>query len=344
MSDVRVSAENYEKCKDEFAAFRNANRTVARAPEYFRWRYQERPNAAEPVIVCARDASGEIAGALSVIPHHYHVRDAVTRLGVLGDISVSGKHRGKGVAKKMFALLPGLKPVRELAGCIVIPNEDALRPLGKSGWVTATKLERHVKLLNTKEIIARRSSRKISTLVSPALDIFLRLAVREPLLSERKDYSGAPASGFDSRFDELWAAVDKKGMILGLRNRDYLAWRFAGHPVEKYGIYTLSDGSKLRGYIVFHCSGDACHIDDFLCRKEGDSWDYLLSYFIAHVRENVDASKIIINSNPAGPRLRKFGFFKSPDILHFMVLAPGSATEALSEGDSWFITAGDKDV
>jgi len=344
MSDVRVSTEDYEKCKDEFAAFRNANRAAARAPEYFRWRYRERPNAAEPVIVCARDSSGDLAGALSVIPHHYHVCDAVSRLGVLGDISVSEKYRGKGVARKMFALLPGLKAVKDLAGCMVIPNEDAMRPLERSGWVTATKLERHVKLLNTREIIARRSSRKISTLVSPALDFLLRLAVREPRLSARKGFSGAPAAGFDGRFDELWAAVDKKGMVLGLRNRDYLTWRFTGHPVEKYGVYTLTHGQELRGYIVFHCSGGACHIDDFLCLREDGGWEHLLTYFIGHVRKTVDASKIIINCNPAEPSLGKFGFFKSPDILNLMVLAPGAAPGALSEGGRWFITAGDKDV
>jgi len=131
MGEFSCSAENYEKCKDELAAFRNANRASARGPEYFRWRYRGRPNNAPPIIVAARDASGEIAGALSVIPHHYYVGNNLKRLGVLGDISVSEKYRGRGIAQKMFVCLPGLEAVRELEGCVVLPNKEALRPLEK---------------------------------------------------------------------------------------------------------------------------------------------------------------------------------------------------------------------
>jgi len=350
MADVRgevsCSAEDYEKCKDEFAAFRNANRAVARGPEYFRWRYCGRPNNALPIIVVARDASGAVAGALSVIPHHYHVGGSLKRLGVLGDISVSEKYRGRGVAKKMFACLSGLDEVKKLEGCVVLPNEEALRPLEKSGWVIVTALERHVKPLSTREMVARRLNRKAATLISPALDIFLRLVAREPSLRGRGGFAGGAASGFDSRFDELWAAVDKDGMILGLRNSEYLTWRFSGHPAEKYGVYTLSEGTRLRGYIVFHSVGAACHIDDFLCLRDGESWDHLLSFFIGHIRESAAASEIVININQnslTGVRLRKFGFFKSPDILNLMVLQQGGAG-TLGEGDGWFITAGDKDV
>jgi hypothetical protein len=89
MGEVRFSTESYGACSQELIAFRNANRALARGPEYFQWRYLKRPNGAEPIIVWARDASGEIAGSLSVIPHHYHVGDTVCRIGVLGDISVS---------------------------------------------------------------------------------------------------------------------------------------------------------------------------------------------------------------------------------------------------------------
>jgi GNAT superfamily N-acetyltransferase len=347
MGEVRFSTESYGACSQELIAFRNANRALARGPEYFQWRYLKRPNGAEPIIVWARDASGEIAGSLSVIPHHYHVGDTVCRIGVLGDISVSEKYRGKGIAKEMFGYLSGLKPVKNLNACIVLPNKEALRPLEKSGWVTVARLERYVKLLSTREIIERRLNKKISGLVSPVLDFFLKLATREVPLRERSGYKGALEAGFDGRFDELWAALNKDGMIIGLRNREYLTWRFTDHPLEKYGVYALSRDSRLCGYIVFHSNGNAYHIDDFLSLREGESRDCLFSYFIEHVRKSGLASKIVINlnnDNPTGANLRKFGFFKSPDFLNFMVLQNGNAPGILSEGNTWFITAGDKDV
>lgn len=347
MGEIRFSAESYDGCEKELISFRNENRGVARGMEYFRWRYRERPNGAEPIIVWATDDSGERAGALSVIPHHYHVGNSVERLGVLGDISVSEKYRGRGIAKGMFDYLSGLGPVKDLTACVVLPNKEAMRPLEKSGWVPVTRLERYVKLLSTREIIERRLNKKVSALASPALDFFLKLAAREASLSERSGYKGRLASGFDDRFDDLWETLDKDGMVLGLRNREYLTWRFTGHPLERYGVYTLSRGPRLCGYIVFHSSGNACHIDDLLSLREGESRDYLLSCFTGHVRENGLASKIVINlngNNPAGVDLRKSGFFKSPDFLDFMVLQNGSAPGILSEGNSWFITASDKDV
>jgi len=196
MGEVRFSTESYDGCEKELISFRNANRGLARDLGYFRWRYLKRPNKAEPVIVWATDASGERVGALSVIPHHYHVGGSVERLGILGDISVSKKCRGRGIAKGMFEYLSGLKEVKDLSACVVLPNAEALKPLEKSGWVSVTRLERYVKLLSTREMIEKRLNKKmISRLISPTLDFLLKVASGEALVRSRSEYTGSTVGG-----------------------------------------------------------------------------------------------------------------------------------------------------
>lgn len=106
MSNIKLTTARYEECNEELLAFRNANRDMARSPEYFDWRYLKRPCSAKAIILWA---SREKLGMCSVIPHEYAINDRVDHLGVLGDISVAKEWRGKGVARQMFAQMAGMQ-------------------------------------------------------------------------------------------------------------------------------------------------------------------------------------------------------------------------------------------
>lgn len=344
---IKFSTSTYEKCKKDFIAFKNANREAERDEKHFDWRYLDRPCELKPIIVWAENSDGRKIGALSIVPHHYSIDNKVYPLGILGDISVAKEYRGQGIAKKMFNYLSGLDEIKKLKACIVLPNEDAARPLEKTGWQTVSRLERYIKVLDVKK---RLKGKVFLEALSPFINSLLKLLSYETFLKEAPGFKGEVIDAFDDRFDELWNSLNKNGMIIGLRNKEYLRWRYQLHPTVKYHIFTFCAHEKLCGYIIFHFDRDTCYIDDILSFKEKEYPTYLLYYFINYLKKNISPSAIAMRFNESGLSeqlpLTRFGFKRRSDFLRLMVYLDGSESEErfFLKGSKWFVTAGDKDV
>ncbi|MCC6502889.1 MAG: GNAT family N-acetyltransferase [Deltaproteobacteria bacterium] len=348
MLEIKLSETSYEKSASKIISLRNSNRAVPRDANYFNWRYSQRPCDGKPIIIMA-EISGEAVGCLSLIPHHYYINGERRQVGILGDISVSKEFRGKGIAKKMFACLMDIKDLdKRVDACIVLPNEDAARPLESAGWVSVSRLERHVKILNLEKYIEKKIPNRLALkLLASALQTALKFQYPALWLRNR-DIKGAPAAGFDARFDSLWSRFDKKGASIGQRDRGYLTWRYLSHPLTDYRLYTLTDGDKLCGYLIYHIEDDRCFVDDILCLHVNKYPEYLLARFIGHITKDAGCSSVILAvSRVCAKRLplRKFGFFRRPDFQKFLV-AGGRALKAPAFifDDRWYLTQGDKDA
>ncbi len=350
MSEIIFSKYSFEECKKDFIAFRNENRDSKRNEAYFEWRFLKRPSGAQPVIVWAETAAGEKIGSLSIVPHQYLINNLSYPLAILGDISVSRQWRGKGVAKQMFNYLSGLDEVKKLKACVVLPNEEAARPLGKASWQKVSELERYVKILRSEDFLKRvLRGKTFSKIISTSLNTVLRLSVNEVFLGRVPRYKSGLVSEFDERFDGLWNSLNKENMFLGMRNREYLTWRYLLHPIDKYNIFILLHDEKLCGYIIFYTGESTCYVIDVLCLNENRYPDYLLYNFINHIKKNDVVSSINLRINRSDFSrlpLYKFGFIRRPDVQHFMVHVNSefSGQHSLLNGRNWYLTAGDKDV
>jgi len=60
--------------------------------------------------------------------------------------------------------------------------------------------------------------------------------------------------GFDERFDDFWARVKDKYPIMVIRDRRYLAWRFAGISGRHYRILVVQVKGEVIGYTVLRCA------------------------------------------------------------------------------------------
>jgi predicted acetyltransferase len=340
----------YEKCKADLLAFRNANRQTKQDETYIDWRYAGRPCKLQPIIVWAETDRGGKIGSLSLIPHHYMINNRVVPLGVLGDISVAEQWRGRGVARRMFRYLSELEEVKQLEACIVLPNEDAAAPLQKTGWQTITETDRFVKILRFKEMFHRKwGSRMASQIISGPLDTVAELLSLDTHLKTPADCRGEVLERCDERFDDLWTSVNKEGMILGLRNREYLTWRYSRHPSVKYQFFILTSDARLRGYIVYHVNNDLCVIDDLLCRNEDRYPMHLLGCFLKLMRKNESVSSISMRVNKSAAsslRLTMFGFIRRSDRQAFMINVSQTKNDSslLTAGHRWYLTSGDKDT
>ena len=337
-------------CKDELLELRNANRDTKRDEIYLDWRYLKRPCQIEPIIVWAHSNGGEVVGALSLVPHHYSIYNKECTLGVLGDISVVPKWRGKGVAREMFQFLDRLDEVKRLKGCVVLPNKDAAKPLERSGWLYISPIERYVKAINVEyKIRSLLKPKWLSSIVCESFNKLLYIFSAESLLRVPNNYEGEIVSRIDDRFDALWNNFNKREIIIGCRNQAYLRWRYLEHPLIKYSFFTLKNSTnELLGYIVFHIKGDTVYISDLLCGNGHALYAYLLFYFLQFVRNAKQVSKVTIgiskNDLCTFP-LRWFGFFNRSDHQEVMISFEKSGQDnILFNKNKWFLTAGDKDT
>jgi len=329
---------------------RNANRDDVRDEGYFDWRYRGRPGGRSPVIVMARDRRGEVAGALALIPHLYWIDDAVAAVGLLGDISVAEQWRGKRIAQQMMDFLSGLEPVRELQCCMVLPNDAVTRSLQKSGWSDASRLERSIRVVSIEKELRKRSvpswaAKVLSYGLTPVYERIFSASAP----AATGNYETAVVEEADGRFDELWRAIDKKGMIMACRDSEHLAWRFTRHPIKKYRFFTLLQNGALQGYVAYHVRGEHCYIDDMLCRQQPGLAAYLLHRFVMHQREmgSVATVAVQVNGNYVSqPALARVGFSRRRDFQRVMIKPRDGDSDDLAFlcGRNWFVTSGDKDV
>ncbi|MBI5586786.1 MAG: hypothetical protein HY889_00290, partial [Deltaproteobacteria bacterium] len=162
----------------------------------------KRPCRTKSLFIWAEAASGEKIGVLSLAAHDYSLNGARCTVGVLGDISVSKQWRGKGIAGRMFDYMAGLDAVKSMKACIVLPNDDAARALGKAGWQKVSKLERYVKVLRAEDLMRRVFGRgMLSRVFSLPVNAFLRLSDGSFPKGSDTRYKYGLASGFDDRFD-----------------------------------------------------------------------------------------------------------------------------------------------
>jgi RimJ/RimL family protein N-acetyltransferase len=350
MSNVTFSTVDYDQGKADLLVIRNANRDTTRDAAYMAWRYLDRPTKLPPLVVFAETSAGRKIGSLSVIPHEYAIDNITIPVGILGDISVEKTWRGKGIAEQMIQFLSGLEAFQRMAAGIVLPNEAAARPLQKCGWRTVATLRRYVRVLDIEALLRQRFNAKwpLAPLARLANNL-LRLCSAESYFKGLSGHTWEITDHFDDRFDHLWHEVNKTGTIVGLRNKDYLSWRYTNHPTENYQVFLLLRQSRLCGYVVFHINGNRCYIDDLLSANGDSSCAHLLFHFLQYVRGEKMATSISMMTNEHNKLariLRKFGFHKRPDYLKLMVsiYEPHPRAGLLTNRAAWFLTAGDKDV
>jgi len=92
-----------------------------------------------------------------------------------------------------------------------------------------------------------------------------------------------PVEEFNERVNSLWNTTKDSYHVTVARTEEFLNWRFAEHPTEKYAKFILQDDSKqILGYLVLktYANGDEVkgHIVDMLCINEKDIVKDLIRY------------------------------------------------------------------
>ncbi len=118
---------------------------------------------------------------------------------------------------------------------------------------------------------------------------------------------------FDSDFDNFWRDIREKYKITVERTKDYLNWRYAGHPYFKYSILTARNNKKLVGYLIYRFEDNQrfkiARIIDFISLTSCET--DLLNRFIMDVsKKGADAADFMFSGDYYHKSLKSIGFFE----------------------------------
>ena len=286
---------------------------------------------------------GSLVGSLGVGARQLFIDGVAHRAGVLVDFVVSPRHRS------VFPALTLQRKGRELALRSMdliygLPSPKAASVCKRLETQVSFELPRYARVLHFQAYLRRVLPAWLATPASWIIDALDRVRLTARLFSS-PNYAEW-VSDFDDSFDTLWNAVDKSGQCIGVRNREFLRWRFGaqpGHTFEVLAIRRRHDGS-LRAYFVCDRSGEALSVADCLSiGSEDELVQSLLLLSLKGRKRGMASVNIRITGLPVLDRaLHRAGFRVRSSQSFFAVMDPSTAARVASF--PWHLTRADEDV
>lgn len=230
----------------------------------FDWYYLRNPAGAPRTLLIEHPPGGDRVGVLTLSPRQMQIDGSLHTFGMLMDYGVKAEHRTLYPAM----LLQTAMRDRYLDDTGVIfgfPNERSEPVVRRLGQKVVGQMVRYARVVRSRDYLPRRWPDWLRGLAAPGVDLALALGrqgacrLRAPL---RLEWLDAP----DDRFDALWQAQSERSGCIGLRDRTFLAWRFAsgpGHPHRFLALVHPRDG--LLAYAVCAFEDRVATVRDVLC-------------------------------------------------------------------------------
>jgi len=159
---------------------------------------------------------------------------------------------------------------------------------------------------------------------------------------------------FDDRVDDLWRRCSRKHQVIGIRDADFLNWRFSARPDASYVCLAAARGAHIVGYLIYRVverdGGRLGYLVDFLTEGEPDAvFAFLVAYAEERMlRDGVLAIVCSIAKTPYRKVLHQSGYYPAivgaRSYLGAGVSMPDDGTKVFGELPKWFITMADGDA
>jgi GNAT superfamily N-acetyltransferase len=315
---------------------------------FWRWEFMEGPDG-KALIYIVEDGKRMI-GHFADIPRRFSLHGKVVCGTLSVDLMVHPDYRRKGIFQAMGKY--AIQRVKNEKGLFMIScpiRRETIQGFKKIGWEEVERLPVLAYPIRFSGI-ANRYLRfpPISLFVGGVVRFFYLLLCG---LKKKKEIEGMEiekVSMLDELFDSFWQKALSLHPILGVRNRNYLTWRYQEHPTRKYTIYRAKRGGEMKGYIVLRkvklLRFNSAVIVDLLALDEG-TLAALLEKGIQYGRE--EGTDLLGCMLPQGhsyyKTLRERGFFRSFKTFLLMIY-PHSDRKIFLAPEKWYVNWGDTDV
>ncbi len=317
-------------------------------PRFWQWEFMEGPDGRAFIYIV--EDRNKMVGHFADIPRRFSVQGEVV-LGTLSlDLMVHHDYWRKGIFQAMGKY--GAQKVKQENGLLLTAfpiRLETILGLKKIGWKEVVKLPVLVYPIRFSGILNRYIHfPPLSFLAGEVARFFYLLFFGWKKRRELEEIEIERVDKLDDQFDGFWQKALSLFPIIGIRNRNYLTWRYLLHPTRNYTIYQAKQNGEMKGYIVLRkvelLTFNSSVIVDLLAMDEGTLLT-LVERGIQHSRqEGADLLGFMVpQGHPYYKILRKKGFLRSPKIFQFM-LYPHSDRKIFLSPEKWYVTWGDTDV
>ncbi len=317
-------------------------------PRYWRWEFMDAPDG-KGFIYLVQEGD-KIIAHFADIPRRFLVQGK-TILGTLSlDLMVHPNYRRRGLFTAMgrYSAQRVKQENRHFMTAFPI-RPQTIQGLKKIGWHEIMKLPVLVYPIRFTGIVKRYIHfSSLSYLVGGiARGIYTPLL----LMKKGKENRGIEIENvekMDNQFEKFLERGSSIHSIMGLRDSNYMNWRYFNHPTRVYRIYRAIKDGEMKGYLILRkvtlLGFNSVVIADLLS-SDLDIFEFLLKGGIEFSKkESVDLLGFMVpKSHPYYQFLRKYGFLRSPKTFRFMIYSH-KKDEFLLDPKNWYVTWGDTDV
>jgi len=313
---------------------------------HFDWLYRNNPDGTARAWLAEDVGTNEPVGVAAAFPRRMRVCRRETLAWNLGDFAIRKEYRSLGPAvilqrACLEAVLEGRVPF-----AYDHPSSNMTAIYKRMGISETARVVRFAKPLRVDEKVSRFI--KYNVVVGGVAgigNVVLSIADRGRSLRCRCN-----AFSLDGRFDDRVSVLEREMaeefQVVGIRSAAYLNWRYLDNPLYEHEILTVEDDSRLAGYAVIRHEDDDARIMDLYAGKDRAATEALLAGIVETLRRRGThtLSAPLLESSPLVPVIKNWGFH-ARDTAPFVVSTAANDTQnRVRDAQSWFLTAGDRDV
>jgi len=315
---------------------------------FWRWEFMEGANG-KGLIYIVEDGN-KIVGHFADLPREFSLRGKVVHGTVSVDLMVHSDYRRRGIFEAMGKY--AIQRVKNENGLFMMSypiRRETIHGFRKIGWEEVAELPVLVYPIKFGGVVNRYLHfSPVSFLLGGVARFFYCLLYGT---KNRKGIEGIEIEEvglFDDQFDHFWQKALSFYSIIGVRDRNYLTWRYLQHPTRTYTTFRAKKSGEMKGYIVLRkvelLNLNSAVIVDLLALDEV-TLEALVEKGIQHSRqEGADLLGFMVpRGHPYDKILRKRGFLPSPKTFQFMVYFH-SKREIFNSPEKWYVNWGDTDV
>lgn len=283
-------------CRLLTAGFSELSQSEAR--EKVESQYISNPSGIAHCLVMDGEQAGALVGMQALVSRTFVAGDVDLKPCSIADFVVLPEHRSLGPALRLLkhSIQHGRQHFDFLFG---FPNDVAGRVFAYAGLKPIGRVVRYVRLLRSSRLLSSRTAklpRPLARMLLAAVDGWLRL---RSIHGRDNSVSWSAPNEFGDVLDELWTLSDRSDLLLGVRSREQLAWRFKSNRDARIALCRRRNGDAVVGYIIWVRGKHAIRILDFFCVRPMHDIGTLLAGFIRHVHvEGADS----VSMEFTGPR------------------------------------------
>jgi hypothetical protein len=327
----------------------NQNRARITDERRYRWLYLDNPFGKAKAWIAIDDRKGAIAGFTAVFPRVMNIDGKEMLCWNCGDFSINQSYRTLGVAVQLRSAATRIVNEGRVPFLYAHPNDRMKIVHLRAGHKVIGQMVRFAIPLRIDRCLPPLPGMSWASSGLAWASNTLRSISKQSRRS-KQSFRAEIFEGFaaDAPFNSVLEEVRGRLPIFGLRNYEYLNWRFGMNPLVQLHTLLLYRTGQLVGYAFYSFKDEAMYINDMFCLPEQDVSDALITCLTntGWDQRARAVSVTLMESNPLIQSLVRTGYLRRPETSSVIVhAAPGLPWgPMLQDKTNWFMTVGDRDV